>query len=141
MSRGSVSLASYATAHVISVTALPEDSGYIHGARVAGEAWEYTDGHRIMSIRAADMRVLLTRRDIECILGWKRDSFWPDEERVLRKLRRGLEQHEVPRLSRLQLQIVYGWGEEQVGGHFGGGQVLNPEERAVMEKLRAALED
>ena len=86
------------------------------------------------------MVVPLTPREIELVIAWKGEVFWPDEERVLRKLRRALENSEVPQLSRLQVQIIYGWAEEQMGGHYGGGEVRNPEERAIVDKLRAVLE-
>ena len=82
----------------------------------------------------------LTSREIALIMGWRRDSFWPDEERVLRKLQRALDAGTPPTLSRLQVQMLQGWGEEQVGGHYGSA-VANPEERAVMSKLRVALEE
>jgi len=83
----------------------------------------------------------LTRREIEFIIGWKQKAFWPDEERVLKKLRRALGSEDVLQMSRLQVQIVFGWGEDQVSGHYGGGQVGNPEEQAIMDKLRGALEE
>jgi hypothetical protein len=86
------------------------------------------------------MIVPLTPREIEYIIGWKSKAFWPDEERVLRKLRQALEQRQAPQLSRLQVQIVQGWAEERLGGHYGGGQAHNPEERSIANKLRAALE-
>jgi hypothetical protein len=81
----------------------------------------------------------LTNRELELIIGWRGKPFWPDEERVLRKLRRALESSSEPRVSRLQLRIIYGWVEEQVGGHYGSA-VANPEEQAVMVKLRQQLE-
>jgi len=87
------------------------------------------------------MNIPLTRREIEFIIGWKQKAFWPDEERVLKKLRRALGNEEALRMSRLQVQIVFGWGEDQVSGHYGGGQIGNPEEQAIMDKLRGALEE
>ena len=85
------------------------------------------------------MDVPLTAREIELIESWKEGSFWPDEERVLGKLRRAKLAGEAPGLSRLQVQMVYGWVEEQIDGHYGGGQVLNPEEQAIRLKLEQAL--
>lgn len=73
-------------------------------------------------------------------MSWKEGAFWPDEERVLGKLRRSLQAGAAPGLSRLQVQMIYGWLEEQVGGHFGGGQILNPEEEAILQKLQQALD-
>ena len=87
------------------------------------------------------MNVALTSREIELILAWKGKPFWPDEERVLGKLRRALESEggELG-LSRLQIGIINGWIEEQVASHRGGGDVMNPEESLILGKLRAALE-
>ena len=86
------------------------------------------------------MNVPLTTREIELIGTWKEGVLWPDEERVLGKLRRAAQASEAPNLSWLQVQMVYGWVEDQVGGHYGGGQVLNPEEKSIIEKLERALE-
>ena len=85
------------------------------------------------------MQIPLTQREIEYILEWKKGAFWPDEERVLGKLRRALERCEPLKLSRLQIKIIRGWAEEQLGGHYGGGAVVNPEERAILGKLESAL--
>ena len=97
------------------------------------------DLHNVNNALVA-MIVPLTHREIELILGWKAKAFWPDEERVLSKLRRALQNEEPLKLSRVQIQIVQGWIEEQVGGHYGGGAVINPEEQSIAHKLRAALE-
>ena len=86
------------------------------------------------------MVVPLTPREVELLISWKEKAFWPDEERVLRKLRQALAEGRAPDLSRLQIRIAYGWAEERMGGHYGGGEVRNPEERAIADKLRAALE-
>ena len=86
------------------------------------------------------MDVPLTAREIELIQTWKQGALWPDEERVLGKLRRAAQAGEAPGLSRLQVQMIYGWVEEQVDGHYGGGQILNPEEQAIIRKLERALE-
>lgn len=93
-----------------------------------------------MSTMVGIMIVPLTNREIGFIIAWKKKAFWPDEERVLKKLRMAMERDEAPRLSHLQVRIIYGWGEEQLGGHYGGGEVRNPEEQAIVNKLRAALE-
>jgi hypothetical protein len=87
------------------------------------------------------MIVLLTHREIELVLRWKEKAFWPDEERVLGKLRRTLQSPEPLKLSRVQIQIIQNWVEEQVEGHYGGGAVLNPEEQAIIHKLSTALEE
>ena len=86
------------------------------------------------------MDVLLTQREIELILGWKSEPFWPDEERVRSKLSMALGKAEPLSLSRVQLKIIRVWIEEEVEGHYGGGAVVNPEQHAVLRKLDAALD-
>ena len=86
------------------------------------------------------MDLSLSDREVEIILTWKKKPFWPDEERVLMKLRKAVAEGDTPDLSRIQLQILYGWAEEQFGGHYGGGKIVNPEEKAILQKLEAALE-
>ena len=81
----------------------------------------------------------LTRREIEYIIAWKTEAVWPDEKRVINKLRQALAVGEAPSLSSLQVRIVLNWAEEQTSGHYGGGQVRNPEERSIIGKLDAAL--
>jgi len=58
---------------------------------------------------------------------------------VLGKLHRALLAADTPQLSPLQVRIILKWVEEETGGHYGGGQVRNPEERAILGKLSAAL--
>ena len=84
--------------------------------------------------------VPLTARQIQLVMSWRQKPFWPDDERVLRKLRSALDRGESPLLSRLQIGIIRGWGEEQVGGHY-GGRVANPDEQAILDKLRRALDE
>ena len=86
------------------------------------------------------MNATLSNREIEIILTWKEKPFWPDEDRVLKKLRRAVAGSEPPTLSRMQLQILYGWAEEQLGGHYGGGKVANSEELTILKKLESALQ-
>jgi hypothetical protein len=88
----------------------------------------------------SEVALQLTARELRLVIAWKDgDTFFPDEERVLRKLRQALEAGEPARLSRLQLQILNGWAEEQVGGHYGGGEVRNPDEAAILNKIRDSL--
>ncbi|NKB68781.1 MAG: hypothetical protein GKR89_17080 [Candidatus Latescibacteria bacterium] len=54
-------------------------------------------------------------RELKIIIGWKEKVFWPDEARVLKKLRRALQKADGLRLSRVQIQIIHGWAEEQLG--------------------------
>ena len=81
-----------------------------------------------------------TPREIEIILGWKEQVDWPDEKRVVTKLERALDGKEALRLSAVQVRIIQAWAEEQVGGHYGGGAVMNPEEQSIMQKVDSALE-
>jgi hypothetical protein len=84
------------------------------------------------------MIVPLTRREIEYLLADRGRAFWPDEERVLRKLRASLEAGEPPALSRLQVQMVRDWVDERSSSGF-GARARTPEEQIIDEKLRAAL--
>jgi hypothetical protein len=85
------------------------------------------------------MIVPLTPREIRLVMRWKPRAFWPDEQRVLNKLEAALVQEAEPDLSRLQVQVIRGWAEENLGGSYGGGEVGNPEEVAVLRKLQEAL--
>lgn len=82
----------------------------------------------------------LTDREIRVVLEWRsKGAFFPDEERVLRKLRHAAETGSPLELSRLQVQVVHGWAEERLGGHYGGGEIANPDEAGVLRKVRQAL--
>ena len=85
------------------------------------------------------MELLLTKREVEIILTWKDGPFWPAEERILVKLRRVAEGSAQLDLSCIQLQILHGWVEDHVGGHY-GGKVVNHEELTILKKLEASLE-
>jgi hypothetical protein len=85
------------------------------------------------------MEVPLTSREIEYVLRWKEKIFWPDEDRIVRKLRTALEVQQGLNLSFIQIQIIHGWAEERVGGHF-GSKVVNSEENSIMRKLEDVLE-
>ena len=85
------------------------------------------------------MIVPLTPREIQLVMRWKTQAFWPDEQRVLNKLEAALHSTALPELSRLQLQIIRGWAEETLAGAYGGGEVANPDELAVLRKLEEAL--
>lgn len=94
-----------------------------------------------MRVTGSDDVVLpLSDRELRLVLGWRsQGAFFPDEERVLRKLRRALEEGTSLEVSRMQLQILHGWAEEMLGGPYGGGEVVNRDEAAVLGKLRQAL--
>jgi len=81
-----------------------------------------------------------TPREIEYIIAWKPEAVWLDEKSVLDKLRQALAAGEGPSLSPFQVRIVLQWAEEQTSGHYGGGQVRNPEEHSIIGKLDAALD-
>lgn len=85
------------------------------------------------------MIVPLTPREIQLVMRWKTQAFWPDEQRVLNKLEAALHNAALPELSRLQLQIIRGWAEETLAGAYGGGEVANPDELAVLRKVQEAL--
>lgn len=85
------------------------------------------------------VKVPLTPREIELILEWKEEFFWPDEKRVRDKLQSALSSDLPLELSLLQARIVLGWVEEEVGGHYGGGEVMTPEERAILSTLRGVV--
>jgi hypothetical protein len=87
------------------------------------------------------MLVPLTRREVECLIAWRGTPFWPDEERVRRRLQSALASGRPLCLSRLQARILYGWLEDRLGGHRGGGAVMNLEEAAIADKLKQALAD
>ena len=85
------------------------------------------------------MKVPLSPREIEYVLAWKDGAEWPDEQRVLTKLRTAITDDTAPRLSIVQAGIVRAWVEEKTSGHYGGGQVFNVEESSIMRKLDNAI--
>jgi hypothetical protein len=91
-----------------------------------------------MSTEADPMILPLSNREIEYVITWKEEAFWPDAARIINKLKRALDSGEALQLSRLQVQIVQGWAEEQVGGPY-GSMTLNTEERGIAQKLQSAL--
>lgn len=95
-------------------------------------------GKNIMPTRAGCLELPLTPREIECIISWKEDVFWPDEARLINKLRRAMQSAEPLTVSRVQLRIIWGWAEEEMGGHL-GRPVLTTELRAIVTKLEPLL--
>ena len=76
--------------------------------------------------------ILLTDRQIRLLITWSTSrELFPNEERLRRKLKSALEENRTPTLSRI--------GRTVVGGHYGGGEVVNPDEEAIRRKIRAAL--
>ncbi len=96
-------------------------------------------GSRTMSTEADPVILPLSKREMEYVISWKAEAFWPDEARIINKLKRALDSGEALQLSRLQMQIVEGWAEEQMGGAY-GSMALNTEDRAIAQKLQSALE-
>lgn len=88
------------------------------------------------------MIVPLTEREVRLVIDWRQAAggLFPDEDRVLRKLRGALDAAVAPDLSRLQVQIVLGWIEGQVEGRRGGGAVVTPEEASILGKVRRTLQ-
>ena len=85
------------------------------------------------------MNVPLSTREIEYILSWKHKNAWPDEQRVLKKLRTALIDDIPLQLSVVQAKIVRAWVEEKTSGHYGGGQIINVEESSILHKLHTAI--
>ncbi|MBT3343924.1 MAG: hypothetical protein HN712_17545 [Gemmatimonadetes bacterium] len=82
----------------------------------------------------------LTAREIRLLLSWSasRQSF-PDDARVRRKLTAAMDVEGSLDLSRVQVQILNAWAEDWWATHYGGGQVVNPDEEAILSKIRTAL--
>ena len=80
-----------------------------------------------------------SHRVLEYVLAWKDGAEWPDERRVLTKLRTALTDGTIPQLSIVQAGIVRAWAEEKTSGHYGGGQVFNIEESSIIRKLDNAI--
>jgi hypothetical protein len=85
------------------------------------------------------MNVPFSTRQVEYILAWKDGTAWPDEQRVLNKLRRSITDNTPLQLSVVQAGIVRTWVEEKTSGHYGGGQVFNLEESSILHILDTAI--
>lgn len=59
--------------------------------------------------------------------------------RLVNKLRRVLENAEPLYVSKIQLKILWGWAEEEMGGHL-GRPVRSTELRAIVAKLEPLLQ-
>lgn len=92
-----------------------------------------------MSTEVKAVIIPFTKREIAYIISWKEEIFWPDEMRLVNKLRRALDGDQSLELSRVQLNILWGWAEDQMAGSL-GKEVRNTEERAIMDKLQRALQ-
>lgn len=89
-------------------------------------------------MRAGRLTLPLVRREIEYVLSLRETVFWPDEKRLVDKLQRGINSETPIEISRIQLKIIWGWLEEEMGGHL-GRPVLHTELRAVVAKLEPLL--
>ena len=85
------------------------------------------------------MNVPFSRRETQLILEWKDGTEWPDEQRVLNKLRTTLTDNTSLQMSVVQARIVRAWVEEKTSGHYGGGQVFNLEVLSILRKLDTAI--
>ena len=85
------------------------------------------------------MKLTLTRHEIECILSWREEVFWPEERQLLTKLERAVESGEQPKVSRVLLEVLWGGAEEEMGGRV-GRPVRNTELRAIAAKLEPLLQ-
>ncbi len=92
-----------------------------------------------MSTRKDLVQLSLTRHEIECILSWREEVFWPEERQLLAKLKRAVESGEQPKVSKVLLRILWGWAEEEMGGRL-GRPVRNTELRAIAAKLEPLLQ-
>lgn len=59
--------------------------------------------------------------------------------RLVNKLRRVLEKAEPLDVSKIQMRILWGWAEEEMGGHL-GRPVRSTELRAIVAKLEPLLQ-
>tara|TARA_Y100001978_G_scaffold66361_1_gene59538 strand:- start:1913 stop:2191 length:279 start_codon:yes stop_codon:yes gene_type:complete len=92
-----------------------------------------------LSTRKDFLQLPLTRHEIECILSWREDVFWPEERQLLKKLERAVESGEQPKVSKVLLKVLWAWAEEEMGGHL-GRPVRNTELRAIAAKLEPLLQ-
>jgi len=81
--------------------------------------------------------VPLTTRELSIILKWRSEiENWSDDKRVLSKIKDAHDKSVDLYLSSLQIDIVRGWCEQELGGHYGGGIVTNMEEHSILKKLK-----
>lgn len=57
----------------------------------------------------------------------------------MNKLKRVLDSAEPLKISKVQLRILWGWAEEEMGGHL-GRPVRSTELRAIVAKLEPFLQ-
>ena len=91
-----------------------------------------------MSTRKDLVELPLSRHEIKCILSWREEVFWPEERQLLTKLERAVDSGEQLKVSKVLLRILWGWAEEEMGGHL-GRPIRNTELRAITAKLEPLL--
>lgn len=91
-----------------------------------------------MPTRSGRLDLTLTPREIRCIISWKEEVIWPDEVRLINKLKRAIDSAEPLEVSKVQLRIIWGWAEDEMGGHL-GRPVLTTELRSIVAKLEPLL--
>ena len=70
------------------------------------------------------------------ILRWRSETEnWSDEKRILNTISEAHSNNEDLYLTPFQIGIVRGWCEQELGGHYGGGIVINMEDHSILNKL------
>ena len=80
--------------------------------------------------------VPLNAREMSIILRWRSErENWSDEKRILNTISEAHSNNEDLYLTPFQIGIVRGWCEQELGGHYGGGMVINMEDHSILNKL------
>ena len=80
--------------------------------------------------------VPLNAREMSIILRWRSErENWPDEKRILNTISEAHSNNEDLYLTPFQIGIVRGWCEQELGGHYGGGIIINMEDHSILNKL------
>ena len=80
--------------------------------------------------------VPLNAREMSIILRWRSErENWSDEKRILNTISEAHSNNEDLYLTPFQISIVRGWCEQELGGHYGGGMVINMEDHSILNKL------
>ena len=80
--------------------------------------------------------VPLSGREMSMLLKWRSErENWPDEKRILNTISEAHSNNEDLYLTPFQIGIVRGWCEQELGGHYGGGIIINMEDHSILNKL------
>ena len=80
--------------------------------------------------------VPLNAREMSIILRWRSErENWSDEKRILNTISEAHSNNEDLYLTPFQIGIVRGWCEQELGGHYGGGIIINMEDHSILNKL------